>query len=341
SNPPTSTAGPETETLGETEPDPSTGSTDPDPTESTGSGSTSGDTTDATTGTDETTDDTSSEPMCNNGIVEGDEECDNMDISFNGPCIPGCFHNICGDGHQHIGVEDCDEGNQNGMYGVMCGLDCQQGSAQFCGDGVTQEEYEDCEPGEVHDEFDIECEGCTWAGYRVVFVSSVEFDGAMHGGGLSDDGKSGVALADLHCQQLADAAELPGTYNAWLSDNNDIPGYSSAAERIGGANSEASYRMRNGGLVATSWNDLIANGPSKAIVFTEEGEPLDQVPSRIWSNTTPSGHSLGEFDCAGWTENSVLDAGSYGQTTTGPIWTDANANNLCTYKYRLYCFQGG
>ncbi len=100
SNPPTSTAGPETETFGETEPDPSTGSTDPDMTETTGTGSTSGDTTDADTSTtDETTEDTSSEPMCNNGIVEGDEECDDMMVSFNGPCIPGCLLNTCGDGH--------------------------------------------------------------------------------------------------------------------------------------------------------------------------------------------------------------------------------------------------
>jgi len=342
SDPPTSTSGPAIESSGETEPDPSTGTTDPDATDTTGSGSTSGDTTDAATGTtDATTDDTSGEPMCNNGILEGDEECDNMDVSFNGPCIPSCILNVCGDGHHNFEAEDCDEGEQNGMYGVMCGLDCQQDTAEYCGDGIVQEDDEDCEPGEVHDEFDIECDGCTWAGYRVVFVSSVELDGAMQGGNLPNDGKSGVALADLRCQQLASAADLPGTYYAWLSDNNGVPGFSDAAQRIGGANTDASYRMRNGGLVATSWNDLIVNGPSKAIVFTEEGEPLDELPSRVWSNTKPSGQSLSEFDCAGWTSSLSLEGGSIGRTTADPQWTDLGDASECVYKHRLYCFQGG
>jgi len=339
SEPATGTAGPETETLGETEPDPSTGSTDPDMTESTGSGSTSGGTTDATTDTtDGTTDDTSGEPMCNNGIVEGDEECDNMDISFNGPCIPGCFHNICGDGHQHIGVEDCDEGNQNGTYGSICGLDCKYDSAEFCGDGVIQEEYEDCEVDDIHEDFNVKCIGCTWANFRIVFVTSMTFDGAMNTNGLSNNGESGIDRADLHCQQIADTKEFPGSFRAWLSDNNGNDD-SSAASRIGGA--EMEYRMPNGGLVAPSWNSLLANGPVNAIDFTEEGMQVDEPPAKVWSNTAPLGQSLGGSDCAGWAENSAFENGSFGLTATNSQWTDAGAQYECTYNFHLYCFQQG
>ncbi len=338
SNPPTSTAGPETETFGETEPDLSTGSTDPDMTETTGTGSTSGDTTDADTGTtDKTTDDTSSEPMCNNGIVEGDEECDDMMVSFNGPCIPGCLNNICGDGHLHIGVEVCDEGEHNGVYGSQCGFDCTEDTAEFCGDEVVQEEYEDCEPGDIHDDYHVDCVGCLWAGFRVVFVTSIPFDGAMNTEGLSNDGKSGLARADLHCQQLADTQDLSGTFRAWLSDNNGGDS-SSAASRIGGV--EMEYRMPNGGLIAPSWSYLLANGPLEPITYTEEGKQLNETPVRVWSNTNGQGESLGSDDCAGWTDNGPMTGGRVGITVEGEQWTDANDARLCNGSHRYYCFQG-
>ncbi len=338
SNPPTSTAGPETETFGETEPDLSTGSTDPDMTETTGTGSTSGDTTDADTGTtDETTDDTSSEPMCNNGIVEGDEECDDMMVSFDGPCIPGCLENVCGDGHQYIGVEVCDEGEQNGVYGSQCGFDCTEETAEFCGDGVLQEEFEVCEKDDIHEDFNVKCVGCMWANFRIVFVTSVTFDGAMNTDGWGNGSNSGLDRADYHCQKIATDKGFPGTFRAWLSDNNGMDD-SSAAARIGGA--EMEYRMPNGGLVATSWSALLENGPEDAIEYTEEGEELEQLPARVWSNTSPTGESLGESDCSGWADNTVLKNGSFGLTTK-PQWTDAESHYVCSYKFHLYCFQEG
>ncbi|MGB1013037.1 MAG: hypothetical protein ACPG4T_02800 [Nannocystaceae bacterium] len=336
SDPPTSTAGPESGSSGENEPTTTTGELET--TESSGTGATSGSTTNAET---TTTGDTSTTggAVCSNGVIEGDEECDNAQLSYNGPCLPGCFLNVCGDGHQNFEAESCDEGDQNGMYSVMCGPDCQLDGGQFCGDGLVQEAHEDCEPGEVHDEFDIECQDCVWTGYRIVFVTSVAFDGSMEGGGLdNEDGLSGVTLADYRCQQLANNEGLPGTYHAWLSDNNDTE-ISNAADRIGGAGLDVSYRMRNGGIVAPSWSALLADGPDKQILFTEEGFDFDNMV-RVWTNTTDIGDTLGEFDCNGWTNSSLEESGSVGLTVTGPLWTDANEDLRCIYKYHLYCFQG-
>jgi len=339
SDPPTSTAGHESESSGETEPEPSTGTTEPDLTETIGTGSTSGDTTDATTETtDEPTDDTSSEPMCNNGIIEGDEECDNMEVSFNGPCIPSCILNVCGDGHHNFEGEDCDEGEENGMYGSMCGPDCTLGSAEFCGDGVLQDEYEECEVNDIHEDFHVKCVGCTWANFQIVFVTGFTVDGAMSADGLSNDGKAGVSLADYHCQQIADEMQFPGTYRAWLSDNNGTD-TSDAADRIGG--SETEYRMPNGGLVAPSWSYLLENGPLDPIEYTEEGILLEETPARVWSNTTGQGESLGAVNCASWTQNSILEEGALGRTLTGFQWTDAGDTSECIYSQRLYCFQEG
>jgi len=307
---------------------------------STGTGSTSGSTTSGST-TDESSSTTEEGPMCNNGIVEGDEECDDAQLSFNGPCIPGCFLNVCGDGHHNFEGEGCDLGEQNGQYGSSCGVDCEEDSFVGCGDGIVQPDYEQCEGDDLHDEYDIECVDCAWGGFRAVFVTSIPFNGAMEGGGLPnhEDPYSGIKLADFRCQQLAGKAELAGTFHAWLSDNNGTEDYSNAADRVKGAGSGVSFRMRNGGVIAESWEELVAEGPSKAVVFTEWGVELDEVPSRTWTNTDQTGMSLGNGDCNGWTTSSPMVGGSIGFTTKEE-WVDANAEEVCISKLHLYCFQG-
>ena len=337
SSDPTSTGGPESETFGpETTETDTSPATTADPT--TSSSATSGQSTEPETDTSDTTD--TDEAMCNNGILEGDEECDDENVGPNSPCLPGCLINVCGDGQLNPGVESCDQGDQNGQYGVMCSSECQVEGADFCGDGVLQPDHEDCEPGDVHDEFDVDCDACFWSPFRLVFVSSLVFDGTIHNAELPEDGKSGLALADLHCQQLADGAGLVGTFYAWLSDNNGIPNHSNAAERMDGPESETSFQMRNGGMVAPSWGALVANGPSKPVVLTEWGMPLADLPVRVWTNTGSEGESLMAPDCNGWTDNTFFSKGASGKTMLGSVWTQAEEDSLCDELLHLYCFQG-
>jgi len=171
-----------------------------------------------------------------------------------------------------------------------------------------------------------------------VFVSSIRFDGAMEGGGLpNENNKSGLALADYRCQQLADTAEIPGTFRAWLSNNNGSPD-SNVAARLGNLDSDTSYQMRNGGLVAPSWEYLVANGPKKPIFYTEWGMPLDEV-ALVWTNTTQAGTALGGSDCVGWTNSTQSELGSIGITQESG-WTDFNDALQCHKPRYLYCFQG-
>lgn len=340
SAPPTGDDGPATEGPATTsEPMTTETETDAEMSETSGTGSTSGDTTDASTSTSSSDSDSDNEPKCGNGVVEGDEECDEPPLSETGACLPGCKLNVCGDGFVHGDVEDCDLGPQNGQYGTMCTELCETGG-EFCGDEVVQPNYEDCEPGDIHDEFDIECQACAWGPYRVVFVSSLRFDGAMNNELLDNDNKVGLKRADLHCQQLAEEAMLEGTFYAWLSDNSGIENHSNAADRIGGPDTSESFRMRNGGVVATSWEDLVANGPSKPIVKTEYGVDIEEIPSGVWSNTKKSGLTLGSKDCEGWTADSILSSGSTGKTVEGELWTDVNQDFHCKMQFHIYCFQG-
>jgi hypothetical protein len=89
--------------------------------------------------------------MCGDGIVEGDEICDDG-FEGNQPenmCTPGCIPAKCGDAYvQPSNGETCDDGAFNAAmpgYG-QCSTSCVRES--FCGDGVVQiEAGEECEPG--------------------------------------------------------------------------------------------------------------------------------------------------------------------------------------------------
>jgi cysteine-rich repeat protein len=92
--------------------------------------------------------------QCGNGIVEGDEACDDGNTSNNDECLNTCVKNICGDDYMLIGVESCDDGEQNG---IPCEADYEDScnycdvacvykttSGGYCGDGVV-------DPGEMCD----------------------------------------------------------------------------------------------------------------------------------------------------------------------------------------------
>jgi cysteine-rich repeat protein len=50
-------------------------------------------------------------PRCGNGLVEGDEQCDDGNASETDGCLSGCRLARCGDGQLRRGVEECDDGN--------------------------------------------------------------------------------------------------------------------------------------------------------------------------------------------------------------------------------------
>jgi len=320
-----------------TEPEP-----EPDPSITTTNASTGSDSEEDTDfpDTDTDTETTESGPVCSNGIVEEDEECDDGILSENGPCTPGCLKNICGDGYVWTGVAAFDAGEQNRAYAGSCGEDCTEESVPKCGDGILQQEYEDCEIGDTNQD-GVVCnlDQCSWGEFRYVFATSQGFTGDLASDLVNDDDLTGVARADRLCNVLAAGAGLPGEYYAWLSDNNNLAG-SDAADRIGGAQDSetAAYVMPNGQVaVATSWAELLNTGPAIAIDRTEDGDPLDPLPYGVWTNTDPSGHSLGESTCNNWT--SLDGFGWVGQPDVGSEWT-TQGPLFCNWPAQLYCVQG-
>lgn len=107
-------------------------------------------------------------PQCGNGIVDGDEECDQGPSNGipGAECTQRCVANVCGDGH--IGAEEaCDDGNN--VEGDACTHDCQEPVAPCsCGDGQVDEACNDqCDEGLENGSVDSFCtDRCTlaWCG---------------------------------------------------------------------------------------------------------------------------------------------------------------------------------
>jgi hypothetical protein len=172
------------------------------------------------------------------------------------------------------------------------------------------------------------CDGAGTCGECKVFATSTLGPGDI----------GGLAGADAECQRLANAAGLPGTYLAWLSDFDDSP-----ASRF--TKATVAYTLPDGQVVANSWADLTSGNPLRhAIDQIETGEEVTGTGAsafRAWTNTTGNGDAGGDDpngNCADWTTDSAAPTGNFGKTTSTTQWT-AGEFQQCPAEARLYCFQ--
>ncbi|NVB37187.1 DUF4215 domain-containing protein [Pseudenhygromyxa sp. WMMC2535] len=91
------------------------------------------------------------EQECGNGVVEGDEECDDQNESNSDECLDTCVLNVCGDGFIYEGVEACDPGEDEIGPNEACVPGCE---VNVCGDGFTGP-GEQCDDGNL-----IDGDGC-------------------------------------------------------------------------------------------------------------------------------------------------------------------------------------
>ncbi|MEZ4428356.1 MAG: hypothetical protein R3A51_11785 [Nannocystaceae bacterium] len=94
-----------------------------EPTDS--SGPTDPSDTDPTDPTDPTTETTDDPPVCGDGVVAGDEECDDGPMNADdAACKSDCVAASCGDGIVWVGAEECDDGGPESLDG--CEPDCRR-----------------------------------------------------------------------------------------------------------------------------------------------------------------------------------------------------------------------
>ncbi|MFN8678271.1 MAG: hypothetical protein U0Z70_17955 [Thermomicrobiales bacterium] len=164
------------------------------------------------------------------------------------------------------------------------------------------------------------------------FVTSQTFSGAAIGG---------LAGADAKCQTLATGAGLPGTYQAWLSDDTESAEFRFPIffgpwrlppNAVDGSNLPP--------VVATHIDDLTTCGTASclksAINRTETGNIITGSVL-VWTNTLANGLA-GTDSCSGWTSNT--GNGLFGQTSAvDEKWTDSGDTFDCGSGLSLYCFE--
>jgi hypothetical protein len=169
----------------------------------------------------------------------------------------------------------------------------------------------------------------------VVFATSVGFDGNL----------GGLAGADAKCQARAQAAGLPGTYLAWVSND-----FGSPLTRF--TQSTIPYVRRDGVKVADNWADL-TDGSLDANINRSElnTQPFvgtatcvlngNAVKGLTLTNTLIQGNQAFNFlSCNNWTSNSVnLNTGGGHWSSVNSFWTQLQCVYHCGNLEALYCFQ--
>jgi cysteine-rich repeat protein len=277
-------------------------------------------------GADEHADDCPSDcaASCGNGVTEPGETCDDGNNNTpidTGTCDKDCTATMCGDLYVNTATESCDDGNASDFD--ACTNACV---AAKCGDGLVWEGMEDCDDGNQ-----VDGDACSNAcvASRRIFITSATFKGDLKpaiGEAL------GVALGDAHCQELADAAGLDGTFLAWLSDGRMSP-----ATRFDTAFA-GSYRLVDGtAVVVAGWADLTDGTLAHAIDRDEQGGLA--AGDNVWTNTAADGTSAGASGCLDWNSVKVTDKGTIGiSDAVDMTWTSV-VETSCNGPARLYCVE--
>jgi cysteine-rich repeat protein len=258
---------------------------------------------------------------CGDGILyEGVEPCDDGNMINTDNCVANCLLPTCGDGFVHQGVEPCDDGNLNNND--MCTTACEP---PVCGDGFVQGN-EQCDDGNNVANDDC-ANNCTWA-RRYVFATTTTYTGNL----------GGIAGADQRCNQRAQAANLPGTYMAWISVVGTSP-----STRF--TQSAVPYVLVNGTVVADNWADLVNGSLDNAIARTEMNTVTPDTAGacegsvRLVRTGTNSNGTQGPNICNNFTSSANASLGTAGRTTSVTATWSNCAPMACDMLLPIYCFQ--
>jgi hypothetical protein len=152
---------------------------------------------------------------------------------------------------------------------------------------------------------------------HTIFVSSDLFMGDF----------GGVAGGDQQCANLAQAAALPGTFLAVMSETG-LP----ASSRI---NVVMPVQDMDGNVVASDSDDLWDAMLDHSVQTTEKGDPY---LGYVWTGTLASG-AAATRDCDGWTMADNNTRGERGRSDdTDGSWV-AIGWEWCSYLSAIYCIE--
>jgi cysteine-rich repeat protein len=295
---------------------------------------------------------------CGDGKLQPGEQCDDGNKDNTDVCTDACTNAVCGDGFTQAGKETCDDKMESKACDVDCtsamcgdkqvnktaGEACDEGgvetaacdkdcTAVSCGDGLLNAlAGEECDDGNQ-----VDGDGCektckkTPAQQKFIFVTSTVYSGNL----------GGLVGADGLCNTRAAAGGLPGTYMAWLSDNNGSP-----STRM--TKAVVPYVLPNGVKVANNWTDLTDGGLIAAVNVTElKGAApttgfCGQGEAPVWTNTAANGTQVqAASNCANWTGGAGGSIWGFASRVDGG-WTQYCSGGACinpSFLAPIYCVQ--
>jgi len=259
-------------------------------------------------------DDTPNNPNCGDGVLDGQEICDDGNTASGDGCNATCSSDeTCGNGVIDDGVEEtCDDGNLLGGDG--CSADCK--SDESCGNGVIDlAKGETCDDGNLQggDGCSANCQSNEACGNGITDVTEE-----------CDDGLAGSASCDVNCT-VATCGD--GTVNALRGEQCEDGNTSSSDACI---NCRAAFCgdgfVRAGVEQCDDGNTANGDGCNANC----QREPKVYVLSNIACDPTTSTCSSNEFfgfvsDCSsinGTPSTNPYDSCS-GTTQTGWTWQDS------------------
>ena len=168
---------------------------------------------------------------------------------------------------------------------------------------------------------------------KLVFLTKNTFNGNL----------GGVVGADAKCQTEAEAAGLPGTYKAWLSDSlGNSPSITFTQSTVPYVTPDPSLTH-----VAENWSGLVSGALEAEIDYAANGTLLTKYSETygIWTGTNPDGTASAQ-NCSNWTDGtSGTGKGDLGIPLdySNGVWSNApTLNPNCSSQYgsnALYCFK--
>jgi uncharacterized protein DUF1554 len=161
------------------------------------------------------------------------------------------------------------------------------------------------------------------SGPRRVFVTKSQYPGDL---ALAATGFAGLAAGDELCRRSA--AQLGGTWKAWLSDPT-----TNAIDRIADV---GPWYLVDGTTMVFANKAALAGTPLVAIAINETGAMTN---GHVWTGTAAGGTAAAET-CTGWTSQSSTVAGAAGASIAmDSQWTLTAAYFCGTDAFALYCFE--
>jgi cysteine-rich repeat protein len=163
--------------------------------------------------------------VCGDGVITGDEACDDGNGDNLDGCLNDCTHASCGDGFVQAGIEDCEDGNEDDSDDCV---DCHQAR---CGDGVVYAGQEQCDAGPANsDNFYGGCSSQCTLGPR---CGDGKLNGPEQCDDADDDPQDGCLAGCIEATSCKQVLELvpgaaTGPYRLWpaqLGGNVDVPAW--------------------------------------------------------------------------------------------------------------------